>query len=88
MSLSASCSTGTSVLKPRPLATASTTFPYQESVIGIRDQGSSAPSAIESRRLIIRSGSNSMRTPNPVHAGHAPCGELKLKLRGSSSSMV
>src|SRR6187402_2267525 len=79
---------GTSVLKPWRLATASTTLPYQESVVGMRDHGCSAPSAIDSLRLSIRSGSNSMRTPSPVHDGHAPCGELKEKLRGSSSSMV
>ena len=54
----------------------------------MRDQGSSAPAAIEIFWLIMRSGSNSMRMPRPVHAGHAPWGELNEKLRGSSSSRV
>ena len=33
----------------------------------------------------IRSGSNSNLVPSPWHSGHAPCGELKLNSRGSSS---
>src|SRR5688572_31941565 len=80
--------TGTSVRKPRRLAIASTTLPYHESVVGMRDHGMSAPSAIDTRLLIIRSGSNSMRRPRPVQAGQAPCGELNENERGSSSSMV
>ena len=28
------------------------------------------------------------RVPRPVHVGHAPCGELNEKLRGSSSSII
>ena len=37
---------------------------------------------------MTRSGSISRRLPMPVQAGQAPWGELKLKLRGSSSSTV
>ena len=33
-------------------------------------------------------GSISSCVPRPVHAGQAPWGELKEKLRGSSSSIV
>jgi hypothetical protein len=33
-------------------------------------------------------GSISRRVPIPVQVGHAPCGELNEKLRGSSSSIV
>jgi len=76
------------VLKPRRFATASTTLPYHESVIVMRDHGSSAPSSTERLRSITRSGSNSMRIPRPVHAGHAPWGELNENERGSSSSIV
>ena len=34
---------------------------------------------------MIRSGSNSRVVPSPVQTGHAPCGELNEKLRGSIS---
>src|SRR5215469_3394466 len=34
--------------------------------------------------LIIFDGSKSYFDPSPLHAGHAPYGELKLKERGSS----
>jgi hypothetical protein len=37
---------------------------------------------------ISSAGSISSLVPNPVHVGHAPCGELKEKVRGSSSSIV
>src|SRR5439155_24174372 len=33
----------------------------------------------------IRSGSTSNRVPRRVHVGHAPCGVLKEKLRGSKA---
>ena len=33
----------------------------------------------------IKFGSNSRTWPKPVQRGHAPCGLLKLKLRGSNS---
>ena len=33
-------------------------------------------------------GSISSFVPRPVHVGHAPCGELNEKFRGSSSSIV
>jgi hypothetical protein len=53
--------------------------------MGIRDHGTSAPSAMETERSgMSRSASISRRVPIPVHAGHAPCGELNEKLRGSS----
>ena len=47
--------------------------------------------SIDSRSGFVMSGthsasSNSLTVPRPAHAGHAPCGELKLKMRGSSSS--
>src|SRR3546814_10458595 len=35
-----------------------------------------------------RSGSNSSRSPSPSHAGHAPCGALKLNSRGSIPAIV
>ena len=45
-----------------------------------------APSAIVSLRFgTTRPGSSSICTPRPVQVGHAPCGLLNEKLRGSIS---
>ena len=55
----------------------------------MRAHGTSAPVArLFERSGMTRSGSISRRVPRPVQAGHAPCGELNEKLRGSSSSIV
>ena len=68
---------------------ASVVFIRQDSSVGIARQGASAPSAtLFDRSGMTRSGSISRRVPRPVQAGHAPCGELNEKLRGSSSSIV
>src|SRR5664280_578281 len=81
----------TGALKSQPCSrqTASTILPCQEPSIGKRDHGTSAPFA-KDRFLLgrTRSGSISSRLPIPVQSGQAPWGELKLKLRGSSSSTV
>ena len=59
---------------------------YQPATLGDRDHGSMAPSA----RDFVRSGMTSVgsiciSTPRPVHFGQAPCGLLKLNVRGSIS---
>ena len=54
-----------------------------------RSHGLTAPSA--RLRLLsgtIRSGSNSIWLPRPVQVGQAPCGLLKLKVRGSISGRL
>ncbi len=59
---------------------------YQVETEVVRDHGTIAPSAIE--RLLLgttSAGSISIFMPSPVHSRQAPCGLLKLKLRGSSS---
>src|SRR5664280_969375 len=81
----------TGALKSQPCSrqTASIILPCQEPSIGRRDQGTSAPPARERFLFwITRPGSISRRLPIPVQDGQAPWGELKLKLRGSSSSTV
>ncbi len=51
--------------------------------------GASAPSPIDSVGSgTTSSGSISIIDPRPVHRGHAPCGELNEKIRGSSSGMT
>ncbi len=68
--------------------TACNFFMYQVSIV-TRLKGLIAPSAIVSRPLgITSSGSTSSREPRPVHTGQAPCGLLKLKVRGTSSGIV
>src|SRR5215467_11011212 len=50
------------------------------------DQGLTAPSKmLFDLSGMINSGSNSILIPSPLHSVHAPKGELKEKLRGSSS---
>ena len=50
--------------------------------------GASAPSPIDSDGSgTTSSGSISICEPSPVQRGHAPCGELKEKIRGSSSGI-
>ena len=75
--------------QPWAWATASVTLPYHESAMGIRAKGRiRAPLAIDRERSgTTRCGSISRRMPSPVQVGQAPCGELKLKLRGSRSSI-
>ena len=59
---------------------------YQVETVLVRAQGWTAPSASERFLFgITISGSSSIFTPRPVHSRQAPCGLLKLKLRGSSS---
>src|SRR5262245_47799686 len=78
--------TGTLSLKPCFFATASTIRKYQVFVEAARDQGAIAPSAMEMLRFGMMSpGSICIFTPRPVQSVQAPCGELKLKLRGASS---
>ena len=56
--------------------------------VSSRRQGANAPSSMVSDLSgITRSGSISIRNPNPVQSGHAPYGVLKEKSRGSSSDM-
>jgi hypothetical protein len=62
---------------------------YHVLVAAARIQGWMAPSLSVSPRFGMTSdGSSSMRTPRPVHSGQAPCGLLKLKLRGAISPML
>jgi hypothetical protein len=50
--------------------------------------GASAPALIDrSGSGTTSSGSISICVPSPVHRVHAPCGELKEKMRGSSSGI-
>ena len=50
------------------------------------DQGLTAPSKMLFDFIgIIRSGSNSILTPSPLHSPQAPNGELKENIRGSKS---
>jgi len=71
------------------LNTASVIFIRHDASVGIRDHGTTAPfSTLLERSGITRSGSISRRVPRPVQVGQAPWGELKEKLRGSSSSIV
>ncbi len=59
-----------------------------QDIDGPRVQPDSAPSLMLNEGSgTTASGSTSMRIPRPVHAGHAPCGLLKEKLRGAGSSM-
>ncbi len=61
----------------------------QDASVGIRAHGTSAPLArLFDRSGMTSAGSISSFVPSPVQAGHAPCGELNEKLRGSSSSTV
>ena len=61
---------------------------YQASTF-IRLNGRIAPSAIVNLPFgITSSGSTSSREPSPVQTLQAPCGLLKLKVRGSSSGIV
>ena len=47
------------------------------------------PLLIESRSSgMISAGSMRMKTPRPVHFGHAPAGLLNENMRGESSSML
>ncbi len=60
-----------------------------EAVATMRRQGTTAPCDSESAGLGSTSpGSISSRLPSPVQEGQAPCGELKLKLRGAGSSKL
>ena len=79
------------ILKSQPWAAqiASRILSRHDASVGIRAHGSRAPVA----RLLdlsgtTRSGSISSFVPRPAQPGHAPCGELNEKLRGSSSSAV
>src|SRR6476660_9205969 len=68
---------------------ASRIFSRHDASFGILAHGTSAPCwRLFDLSGITRSGSISSRVPRPVQAGHAPCGELNEKLRGSSSSIV
>src|SRR4029079_1001547 len=68
---------------------ASRVFSRHDASFGIFAHGTSAPFwRLFERSGMTRSGSISRRVPRPVHAGQAPWGELKEKLRGSSSSIV
>ncbi len=78
-----------SVRNPYRSATASRIVANHEAVATIRRHGRTAPCASERDRFgSTRSGSISSRLPSPVQSGHAPCGELKLKLRGAGSSKL
>ena len=80
---------GVRISQPCALNTASVVLRRHDSSVGTVRHGAMAPSAtLRLRSGMSRAGSNSLRTPSPVHAGQAPWGELKEKLRGSSSSMV
>ena len=53
------------------------------------DHGRIAPSlSVSDGSGTTRSGSISICEPRPVHRGHAPCGELNEKIRGSSSGIT
>jgi len=81
--------TGSRMSQPCDAKIASRIFIRQDASIGIRDHGTSAPSAtLRSRSGITRSASITSCVPIPVQVGHAPCGELNEKERGSSSSIV
>ena len=81
--------TGSRMSQPCASKIASRIFIRQDASVGIRDHGTSAPSAtLRSRSGMTRSGSITSWVPMPVHVGHAPCGELNENERGSSSSMV
>ena len=69
------------------LATVSSTS-ISHDIDGPRVQPESAPSLmLNDGSGTTASGSTSMRMPRPVHAGHAPWGLLKEKLRGAGSSI-
>src|SRR6478609_9851667 len=81
----------TAALKSQPcdFATASRIFNRHDDSVGSFAHGTSAPCAIDfDLSGMTRSGSISSWVPRPVQVGHAPCGELNEKLRGSSSSIV
>ena len=69
-------------------ATASSWRMYHPATLGDFDHGSTAPPASDFRRSgMTRVGSISISTPRPVHFEQAPCGLLKLNVRGSISPM-
>ena len=81
----------TGFLKSQPCDAqiASRIFSRHDASLASLAHGTSAPFW----RLLLVSGmtsagSISRRVPRPAQAGHAPCGELNEKLRGSSSSIV
>ena len=82
----ASCRTGTSSENLCFFPNASSVRCRQVLVVLARDQGWIAPS-FSFRPLFgtISSGSSYIFTPRPVQSGQAPCGLLKLKLRGAIS---
>src|SRR6185369_16452763 len=72
--------------KPYSKATACTMRLYQDRRDVVLLHGRMAPSAKVKRWLgITKSGSTVSLLPKPLHSGHAPCGLLKEKSRGSSS---
>src|SRR5512136_3092056 len=73
---------GVSSEKPERRASCSRVYKYQV----WNCQGLIAPALMDnSLSGITRSGSISSLMPRPVHFGQAPCGLLKLKVRGAIS---
>src|SRR4030042_3927681 len=78
--------TGTYRENPYLLAPSAVMLSYQPLMEPDLAQGWMAPSArVSSLLAITRSASISRLLPRPVQSGQAPCGLLKLKVRGAIS---
>ena len=81
--------TGMRVEKPWARPSESRRLKYHELEVPARIHGATAPSDSDRSLLgMTMSGSGSSRKPRPVHDGQAPCGLLKLNVRGSISPML
>ena len=81
--------TGALAENPLASATASIRLIYHAPEVPTLTQGVTAPCVSDKSLFgITKSGSTASLYPNPLHSPQAPCGLLKLKVRGSISGKL